>query len=374
MSNLIDRAQFDRLAAIIDDSFGLADESGKVLFSVPEKLWEEGRIPFVNEEEQEERFFRREGFGFYRCRFDGHPIYIFKHEDTDLTCTLRILRLIAYSLEEHENGKKSPVGFFRDLLISGEKGVSPAELKEYENEKLLGYTAVSVNANIQEETGDSELINELLPNIFPVEQGYFTVPMGGGQFAVICPVGSASDLEAIQSMAELIHDTLISEIMITACVSIGTVSSALGGINTSYADALKAAEIGTTFEMNQRCYSYDNLGIYRLIYQLDTVTCIQFLKETLGSDFFRDKSGPELLKTLRAFLDNNMNISEASRALYIHRNTLLYRMEKFNKLTGLDASRFDDGVRIRMACMVIKFLEKKAPEELLSYIAFYRKK
>ena len=94
----------------------------------------------------------------------------------------------------------------------------------------------------------------------------------------------------------------------------------------------------------------------------------------MGSDFFRDKSGPELLTTLRAFLDNNMNISEASRALYIHRNTLLYRMEKFHKLTGLDAARFDDGVCIRMACMVIKFLEKKAPEELLSYIAFYRKK
>lgn len=175
-------------------------------------------------------------------------------------------------------------------------------------------------------------------------------------------------------MAELIHDTLISEIMISACVSVGTVSGSLGEINTAYADALKAAEIGTVFEMPQRCYSYGNLGIYRLIYELDAETCLQFLKETLGNDFFRDKSGPELLTTLRAFLDNNMNISEASRALYIHRNTLLYRMEKFNKLTGLDASRFDDGVRIRMVCMVIKFLEKKAPEELLSYIAFYRKK
>ena len=374
LSNVIDKAQFDRLAAILDDSFGIADENGNVLFSVPEKLWPDGLVNLADSAEQEESFFRREGFCFYPCTSCGRKIYIFKRADTDITCTLRILRLIAYAIEEHEHVNKSPVGFFRELLISGKNGVNSAKLKEYEDEKVFGYTAVSVTANIQEETGDSELIGELLQNIFPGEQGYFTVPMGGGKFAVICPVGSEPDMEEIQSMAELIHDTLISELMISAYVSIGTVSGTLGEINTAYANALKAAEIGTVFEMPQRCYSYGKLGIYRLIYELDADTCLQFLKETLGSDFFRDKSGPELLTTLRAFLDNNMNISEASRALYIHRNTLLYRMEKFHKLTGLDASRFDDGVRIRMACMVIKFLEKKAPEELLSYIAFYRKK
>ena len=374
MSTYIDKEQFNRLAAIIDDPFGIADENGRVVFSVPEKLWEDGLINFDNLKEQEESFFRKDGFCFYPCISSGHKIYIFKREDTDMICTLRILRLIAYCIEEHEHTNERPEKFFRELLISGKSDISSVRLKEYEDKKLLGYTVVSVMANIQDETGDSELINELLQNIFPEEQGYFTVQMGGGKFAVICPVGNESDMDSIKSMSELIHDTLLSEIMISVCVSIGTLSTSLGEINQSYADALKAAEIGTMFEMPQRCYSYGNLGIYRLVYELDTATCIQFLKETLGSEFFRDKSGPELLTTLRAFLDNNMNISEASRALYIPRNTLLYRMEKFNKLTGLDAARFDDGVRIRMACLVIKFLEKKAPEELLSYIAFYRKK
>ena len=374
LSIYIDKEQFNRLAAIIDDPFGIADENGRVVFSVPEKIWEEGLIHFNPSEDQEESFFRQEGFCFYPCISGGHKIYIFKREDTDMICTLRILRLIAYCIEEHEHTNESPVKFFRELLTSGESGVSSVKLKEFENRKLLGYTVVSVMANIQDGTGDSELINELLQNIFPEEQGYFTVQMGEGKFAVICPVSSESDMDNIKSMSELIHDTLISEIMISVCVSLGTLSTSLGEIHQSYSDALKAAEIGSVFEMSQRCYSYGSLGIYRLVYELDAATCIQFLKETLGSEFFRDKSGPELLTTLRAFLDNNMNISEASRALYIHRNTLLYRMEKFNKLTGLDAARFDDGVRIRIACIVIKFLEKKAPEELLSYIAFYRKK
>lgn len=374
MSGSIEKAQFDRLAAIIDDSFGIADENGKVIFSVPDKLWEDRQIHFIHAVEVEESFFQQEGFCFYRCRAAGNTVYLFKRTDTDLRCSLSILRLVAYSIEEQDSARKSPVRFFRELLTEGEQGVSPVELKKYEDPKVFGYAAVSVTANILTNTGDADLIHELLQNLFPLEQGCFTVPMGDGKFAIICPVNKESDMEEIKATAALIHDTLISEIMISACVSVGTIKNKLSEIHDSYAEALKAAEIGVLFEMPQRCFSYNNLGIYRLVYELDTATCLQFLKETLGSDFFRDKSGPELLKTLRAFLDSNMNISEASRALYIHRNTLLYRMEKFNKLTGLDASLFDDGVRIRMACIVIKFLEKTAPEELLSYIAFYRKK
>ena len=198
--------------------------------------------------------------------------------------------------------------------------------------------------------------------------------MSTGKYAVICPVQSEEMISEIKAVASLIYETAVAEIMITVRVSMGTVKSKLSELNQSYEEALKAAEIGTLFELPGNCYSYNELGIHRLIFEMQPATCIQFLKETLGSEFFRDKNGPELLSSLRAFLDNNMNISEASKALYIHRNTLLYRMDKFKKLTGLDAANFDDGVRIRIALMVIKYLEKTAPEDLLGYIAFYRKK
>ena len=374
MSDLIDRAQFERLSAIIEDSFGIADENGKVLFSVPDNLWPEGRIEGTLPKNREEHFFCQAGFCFYSCDLDGRLFYLFKREDTDHTCSLRVLRLIACLLEEHRLSKNNPAAFFRTLLTEGAEAVSPTELKQYENEKISGYTVIAVKASGPEDSGDEDLILQLLQNMFPEEQGYFTVPIDGGRFAIVCPVSGESDMADIRSMAELICDTLTSEIMVTSCVSLGSVCDKPEGMQAAYKNALEAAEIGTTFEMDQRCYVYGDLGIYRLIYQLDTKTCLQFLKETLGSDFFRDRSGPELLTTLRVFLDNNMNISEASRALYIHRNTLLYRMEKFNKLTGLDASRFDGAVKIRMACLVIKFLEKKAPEDLLGYIALYRKK
>lgn len=374
MSNNISKAQFNRLAAIVNDSFGIADEDGRVMFSVPERLWENGQLDLTESDFMEENIFTKDGFCFYRCRPKESVIYIFKRTDTDVTCTVRMLRLMAYALEVAEDHGKNPIVFYRNLLTSGPSGVSTAEIKDYEVPRLMGYLALSVSSDIKEGAGEEDLIKELLLNLFPSDQGYFTVPMSTGKFAVVCPVQSEEMISEIKSVAGLIYDTAVAEIMITVRVAIGTVKSKLSELNQSYEEALKAAEIGTLFELPHSCYSYNELGIHRLVFEMKPATCIQFLRETLGSEFFRDKNGPELLSSLRAFLDNNMNISEASKALYIHRNTLLYRMDKFKKLTGLDAANFEDGVRIRIALMVIKYLEKTAPEDLLGYIAFYRKK
>lgn len=372
MKTSISKVQFDKLAAIINDSFGIADESGKVLYSVPEKLWEDGQIDFTCE--AEENFFSKDGFCFYRCRPKENILYIFKRRDTDVTCTERVLRLVAYTLSVAETEGKDPTTFYRKLLTSGQQGVSPTEIKEYEISKVLGYVALAVSFEVREDTGDGELVKELLINVFSGDRGYFTIEMTPGKFAVICPVKSEEEVSDIKSTAELVNDTATTEIMISLKVSCGTLKNRLSELNESYEEALKAAEIGTLFELSSGCYCYDDLGVHRLIYEMKTDTCIQFLKETLGNDFFRDKNGPELLSSLKVFLNKNMNISEASKALYIHRNTLLYRMDKFKKLSGLDVTDFEDGVKVRIALMIIKFLEKTAPEELLKYIAFYRKK
>ncbi len=374
MSRNISKAQFNKLAAIINESFGIADEDGRVIFSVPDRIWEDNQIDFTGSDTMDENIFSKDGFYFYRCRPKDSIIYIFKRTDTDASCTIRILRLIAYALEVSETHGKDPVVFYRNLLTAGQAGVSAAEIKEYETPKLMGYIALAVACDTKEDSGEEELVKELLLNLFPSDSGCFTVPMNTGKFAVVCPVHSEEDISEIKSIAELINDTAATEIMVTVKVSMGTVKSKLYELNLSYEEALKAAEIGTLFELPHSCYCYDELGIHRLIFEMQPATCIQFLKETLGSEFFRDRNGPELLSTMRAFLDNNMNISEASKALYIHRNTLRYRMDNFKELTGLDAANFEDGMRVKIALMVIKYLEKTAPEDLLGYIALYRKK
>ncbi len=374
MKKNISKAQFDRLASLIDDSFGVADEQGKVLFSVPERLWDDGHIDINESDFAEENIFCKDGFCFYRCKPQDTILYIFKRRDTDVGCSERILRLAAHALEISDGYSKKPTVFFRNLLTMGSSGVSSSELKEYEVQKAMGYVVLAVSFDVKADSDEDELLKELLSNVYPADKFYCVVHMSKGSFAVVCPVYSSQDISDIKDTAELINDTATTEIMISVKISLGTVKSKISELNISYEEAVKAAEIGGLFELPCNCYSYDNMGVYRLVYELQPATCIQFLKETLGGEFFRDKNGPELLSSLRAFLDNNMNISEASKYLYIHRNTLLYRMDKFKKLTGLDVANFDDGVKVRMALMVIKYLEKTAPEELLSYIAFYRKK
>lgn len=366
MSNPIDKLQFDRLAAIIDDSFGIADDTGRVLYSVPDRLWEDGCLPLPEDADDSEAcsFFWLEGFCIFKCVMDDDTIYLFKRIDTDRRYTTRALRLVAYALENYDYSQRKAGDFFKNLLIYGEESVNIFDLREYSGKNVLGYTTIAVSCNTQEGSGDGDLVNELLQHIFPKEQGFYVVPMGISKFAVICPIRNDSDFNSIVSEAEMIQDTLISELMITGCISVGTVQEGLSEINISYADALKAAEIGSIFELPQRCFIYDRLGISRLIYGMDTDTCLLFLKETLGGDFLRDKGAPELLATLQIFFTNNQNVSEAARALYIHRNTMVYRIEKFNRLTGLDCTKFEDGMKVGLALLVVKYLEKIAPEEL----------
>ena len=89
--------------------------------------------------------------------------------------------------------------------------------------------------------------------------------------------------------------------------------------------------------------------------------CLRYITETFGEGFIKDRSAKELLNTVKVYLENNLNISEASRVLYIHRNTLMYRLEKFNKMTGLDCSKFDVGMRIGIALLILQYIENKEP-------------
>ena len=122
-----------------------------------------------------------------------------------------------------------------------------------------------------------------------------------------------------------------------------------------------AVEIGKVFDENITMMSYENLGIGRLIYQLPTTLCEMFLSEVFkkGSVESLDE---ETLFTIQKFFENNLNVSETSRKLFVHRNTLVYRLEKIKKLTGLDLREFDDAITFKVALMVKKYLTSRGIE------------
>ena len=163
---------------------------------------------------------------------------------------------------------------------------------------------------------------------------------------------AARDME---KLAASIVDTLQGEHYIKAVVGIGTPINNIKDLASSFKEAQIAMEVGKVFDTEKQVISYDHLGIARLIYQLPTTLCEAFLREVFKQDSI-DSLDSETLFTIQRFFENNLNVSETSRGLFVHRNTLVYRLEKIKKLTGLDLRKFDDAIVFKVALMVKKYL------------------
>lgn len=138
-------------------------------------------------------------------------------------------------------------------------------------------------------------------------------------------------------------------------VGIGTTVTGIKDLARSFKEAQVALEVGKVFDTERSIVSYDNLGIARLIYQLPTTLCEMFLKEVFKRGSIESLDA-ETLFTIQRFFENNLNVSETSRKLFVHRNTLVYRLEKIKKLTGLDLREFEDAIVFKVALMVKKYL------------------
>lgn len=117
-----------------------------------------------------------------------------------------------------------------------------------------------------------------------------------------------------------------------------------------------ALDVGKIFYMEKPINAYNTLGIGRLIYQLPVNLCRIFMKEIFG-DNIPDDLDEEVLTTVQKFFDNNLNVSETSRQLFVHRNTLVYRIEKLHQSTGLDIRKFDDALTFKIALMVVNYMK-----------------
>ena len=159
------------------------------------------------------------------------------------------------------------------------------------------------------------------------------------------------DSKDLEKLAGSIVDTLSSEFYTHCVVGIGTTVTGIKDLARSFKEAQVALEVGKVFDTERSIVSYDNLGIARLIYQLPTTLCEMFLKEVFKRGSIESLDA-ETLFTIQRFFENNLNVSETSRKLFVHRNTLVYRLEKIKKLTGLDLREFEDAIVFKVALMV----------------------
>ena len=162
--------------------------------------------------------------------------------------------------------------------------------------------------------------------------------------------------------ANVIVDMLNTEAMSQVHVAYGTIVNEIKEVSRSYKEAKMALDVGKIFYSDQNVVAYSNLGIGRLIYQLPLPLCRMFIKEIFEGRS-PDDFDEETLTTINKFFENSLNVSETSRQLYIHRNTLVYRLDKLQKSTGLDLRVFEDAITFKIALMVVKYMKYMETQE-----------
>ena len=190
---------------------------------------------------------------------------------------------------------------------------------------------------------------------FFAENDFMTGVDEGSQIVVHEVVDQDNIAEELKTIAEEIYNA-ITEIGIDSYIAYGSVVRELKDVSMSYKEARLAHDVRKIFYEESRVISYDRLGIGRLIYQLPINLCRMFMNEIFGGRSF-DEFDEETLTTITKFFENNLNVSETSRQLFIHRNTLVYRLDKLQKTVGLDLRVFDDAITFKIALMVVKYID-----------------
>ena len=199
---------------------------------------------------------------------------------------------------------------------------------------------------------------DVLSGMFPDKLQDFVLSINETDIAVVKQISGSTTAEDLIKIASGIEETLKNELSIKTVIGIGTVSDHLRELADSYKEAQTAIDVGKVFETEKSIINYEKLGIGRLIYQLPTTLCEIFLGEVFKKNSI-DSLDQETLFTINKFFENNLNVSETSRKLFVHRNTLVYRLEKIKKLTGLDLRQFDHAIIFKVALMVRKYLSSR---------------
>ena len=201
------------------------------------------------------------------------------------------------------------------------------------------------------------MVTELLKSMFSSQNGDYITAVDESSVILIKALDESDGADSLKHTANTIADMMNTELMLNVKVAYGTIVPELKDVSKSYKEAKMALDVGKIFYAEKNVVAYSTLGIGRLIYQLPVNLCKIFIDEIFGSRSIPDEIDEETLNTINKFFENNLNVSETSRQLFVHRNTLVYRIEKLEKTTGLDIRTFDDALTFKIALMVVNYMK-----------------
>lgn len=209
---------------------------------------------------------------------------------------------------------------------------------------------------IEPKQEDDNLVLETIKGLYATGTKDFVTSVDENHIIFVKNLERTEEYEELNHIAKIIVDMLNMEVMVGVRVAYGTIVENIKDVSKSYKEALMALDVGRSFYAEKTVLGYNELGIGRLIHQLPISLCDMFLKEVFTENALRQLD-EETLSTVNLFFENNLNISETARKMYVHRNTLVYRLEKIQKTTGLDVRVFDDALTFKIALMVSQHMK-----------------
>ncbi len=273
----------------------------------------------------------------------------------------KLVSLLSISLANIKNlydEKYDRISFIKNIILDN---ILPSDI--YIKSKELRFNTEETRGVflIKFYTKGDILPFDMVSHIFPDKSRDYVISISEQEVVLVKEVKPTADVKELEKIAKSIEETLSTEFYAKVAIGIGTVVDNIKNLARSYKEAQVSLEVGRVFDTGKNIVSYENLGIGRLIYQLPTTMCEMFLQEVFknGSLEALDR---ETLQTIQCFFENNLNVSETSRKLFVHRNTLVYRLEKIRKLTGLDLREFDHAITFKVALMVKRYLSTETPK------------
>jgi len=274
--------------------------------------------------------------------------------------TVCLMAVVAFNEAKLYYEEKYDKGTFVKHIISD--NILPGDI--YARAKELHFSADVVRAVflVRQVDGSDMGAVEVLQTLFPERERDFVVSVSEMDIVLIKEVPAEAEGKDLLAIATQVEAALAQELSIKTVIGVGTLAKHLRELADRYKEAQVAIEVGKVFDTEKTIIHYEHLGIGRLIYQLPITLCEMFLSEIFKKNPI-DSLDQETLYTINRFFENNLNVSETSRKLFVHRNTLVYRLEKIKKLTGLDLREFDHAIVFKVALMVKKYLNVQAAKQ-----------
>lgn len=346
----------NQMREAIDTEFGIMDETGLILGCTKEIMAGTNHPAAVDVLNSKASVFETDGQLFQRVYVKNKLEFIVfinmegEHSKKYLSLiAVNVLNVKNYFEEKFDKGN-----FFKNIITDN---ILPGDISLKAKELHISFNVFRAVLLIRTDKTKDIQSHEVIQSLFPNKQKDFIIAVNEENTVLIKEFKSSDDYREMDKTAKAIIDTLNTELMIKAQIGMGSIVENVREIGRSFKEAQTALHIGSIFENDKAIINYNSLGIGRLIYQLPTTLCKLFLKEVFREGSF-EALDQETLLTIQKFFENNLNVSETSRQLYVHRNTLVYRLDKIFKITGLDLRNFDDAIIFKVAILVKKYLDK----------------